>query len=257
MEVYIGLETAAVLRKLNMNVTLLEAMPRILQRVTTQDISSFYHRVHSEEGLNIVTDATVTDISGSTKVESVNCADGSQYAADLVIVGIGVIPCTELAEKAGLEINNGIVVDEFARTSNPNIVAAGDCTYHFNPIYQRHMRLESVQNANDQASVAAASLCGQLQPYRALPWFWSDQYDMKLQIAGLSQGFDRVIVRGDIHSGRSFSAFYLKNDQLLAVDAVNQPQAFMFGKKTIGTESTIAVDRLADESVDLKQVIVQ
>ena len=252
---YIGLETAAVLRKLNMNVTLLETMPRILQRVTTEDISSFYHRVHTEEGLNIVTDASVADIAGTAAVESVNCADGSSYKADLVIVGIGVLPNTDLAEQAGLEINNGIVVDEFARTSNLNIVAAGDCTYHYNPIYQKHMRLESVQNANDQASVAAATICGQLEPYKALPWFWSDQYDMKMQIAGLSQGFDRVIIRGDISNGRSFSAFYILGDQLLAVDAVNQPQAFMFGKKNIGTDAIIDIESLHDESVDFKQLL--
>src|SRR5690606_25563713 len=134
---------------------------------------------------------------------------GDRFPADLVIVGVGVIPATELAEKAGLEVNNGIVVDEYARTSDHDILAAGDCTWHYNPIYGRHMRLESVQNALDQASVAANALCGNLKLYPALPWFGSDEYDLKLQIAGLIQGFDKVVIRGDIARGRSVAAFYL------------------------------------------------
>lgn len=249
---YIGLETAASLRKLGMNVTILEAMPRVLQRVTTEEISAFYSRVHTEEGVNIITDAAVKAIQGDTKVKSVVLADGTELAADLVVIGIGVIPATELAEAAGLEVGNGIIVDEFARTSDHDIVAAGDCTFHHNPVYSRDLRLESVQNANDQAKVAANTICGKLEAYSALPWFWSDQYDLKLQIAGLSQGFDQVIIRGSTETGRSFAAFYLKDGKLIAVDAINRPKEFMLSKKalTLGTE--VDASLLADDTADIK-----
>ena len=157
---YIGLETAASLRKAGMSVTVLETLPRILGRVTTKKISKFYQRIHAEEGVEIVTDATVEKIEGDESVDSVTCAGGRSFPADVVVIGIGVLPNIELAESAGLVVGNGIVVDEYARTSDPHIVAAGDCTWHYNSIYERHVRLESVQNANDQANVAAATVCG-------------------------------------------------------------------------------------------------
>lgn len=252
---YIGLETAASLRKTGMQVTVLEAMPRVLQRVTTEEISAFYQRIHEEEGVKVVVDAVVERIDGDDSVRSVVCADGTSYPADVVIIGIGVLPNVELAEAAGLDVGNGIVVDEYARTSDPAILAVGDCTWHYNPIYDRHIRLESVQNANEQSNVAAATICGKLEPYRALPWFWSDQYDLKLQIAGLSQGYDEVIIRGDISSGRSFAAFYLRQGQLLAVDAVNKPQEFMLGKRFILNAVPLDVAGLADENISLKDLI--
>jgi 3-phenylpropionate/trans-cinnamate dioxygenase ferredoxin reductase subunit len=249
---YIGLETAASLRKLGMEVTVLEAMPRVLQRVTTEEISAFYTRVHTEEGVNIITDASVQSIEGSKHAESVKLADGTELKADLVIIGVGVIPATSLAEEAGLEVANGIIVDEFARTSDHNILAAGDCSFHHNPIYGRDLRLESVQNANDQAKVAANTICGKLEAYNALPWFWSDQYDLKLQIAGLSQGFDQVIIRGSTETGRSFAAFYLSEGKLLAVDAINRPKEFMLCKRALTSGVTVDSSLLADESVDIK-----
>ncbi len=249
---YIGLETAASLRKQDMAVTVLEAMPRVLQRVTAPEVSAFYSRVHAEEGVNIITDAQVQAIEGGAGVEGVSLADGTRIAADLVIIGVGVIPATELAEAAGLEVNNGIVVDEYARTSDHDIVAAGDCTFHYNPIYDRHLRLESVQNATDQAKLAAGTLCGKLEAYNALPWFWSDQYDLKLQIAGLSQGFDRVVMRGDSETGRSFAAFYFGGDRLLAVDAVNRPKEFMSVRRALGQGQSADPALLADESADIK-----
>lgn len=252
---YIGLETAASLRKLGMQVTVLEAMPRVLQRVTAPEISAFYTRVHREEGVTIVTDTIVKSIEGGKHVEAVVCENGQSYPADLVVVGVGVIPATELAEKAGLEVNNGIVVDEYARTSDHDILAAGDCTSHFNPIYGRQMRLESVQNALDQSSVVANTLCGNLKPYSALPWFWSDQFDLKLQIAGLNQGYDKVVIRGDIANSRSFAAFYMSEGKVLAVDAINKPQEFMLGRRLI-TEKVVADEaRLADPSVSLKEFL--
>lgn len=252
---YIGLETAASLKQAGMQVTVLETLPRVLARVTTEEISAFYQRIHSEEGVEIVTDTSVETIQGGESVEAVICSDGKSFPADLVIVGIGVVPNIELAEEAGLEVGNGIVVDEYARTSDLDIVAAGDCSWHYNPIYDRYIRLESVQNANEQANVAAASICGKLEAYRALPWFWSDQYDIKLQIAGLSQGYDQVIIRGDIDTGRSFAAFYLREGRLLAVDAVNRPQEFMLGKRIINNTLELDISGLADESIALSDLI--
>ncbi len=254
---YIGLETAASMRKLGMEVTVLEALPRVLQRVTAPEVSAFYSRVHAEEGVNIITDAAVEAIEGNGSVTGVRLADGQSFNADLVVIGVGVLPATELAEAAGLEVDNGIVVDEFARTSDPHIVAAGDCTNHYNPIYERRLRLESVQNATDQAKTAANTLCGKLEPYRALPWFWSDQYDLKLQIAGLSQGFDRVVMRGSTDSGRSFAAFYFSGDRLLAVDAVNRPKEFMAVRRALTQGQSADPDKLADESTDIQQAFTQ
>ncbi len=252
---YIGLETAASLRKLGMEVTVLESMPRVLQRVTAPEISAFYTRVHSEEGVRIVTDVQVESLEGDTEVKAVVCKDGTRYPADLVVVGIGIIPNVELAEEAGLKVDNGILVDEFCRTSDPDILAAGDCTSHHNPIYDRQLRLESVQNANDQAAVAAHTICGKEKPYNALPWFWSDQFDLKLQICGLSQGYTDVVIRGDVNSGRSLSAFYLDGDRLLAVDAVNRPQDFMIGKRLITEKRPVDQAKLADESIPLKDFL--
>ncbi len=252
---YIGLETAAILNKLGMKVTVLEAMDRVLQRVTSMEISSFFNRVHTEEGIRIVTQAVAKSIEGDNSVEKVVCSDGREYDADLVIIGIGVIPATELAEDAGLDVNNGITVNEFAQTSDPDILAAGDCTNHYSPIYDRYVRLESVQNATDQAKTAARTLCGKPLPYSSLPWFWSNQYDIKLQIAGLNEGFDKVVIRGDITTGRSFAAFYLLDGIVLAVDAINKPSEFMWGKKLITAKNEVDEAKLADESVPLKDLI--
>lgn len=250
---YIGLETAASMKSLGMNVTVLEAMPRVLQRVTAPEVSAFYSRVHGEEGVNIIVEAAVASLEGSVSLEGVRLADGTQLAADLVVIGVGVLPATELAESAGLEVDNGIVVDEFARTSDHDIVAAGDCTNHFNSIYGRRVRLESVQNATDQAKTAAQTLCGKLEPYHALPWFWSDQYDLKLQIAGLSQGFDRVVMRGSTDTGRSFAAFYFSGDRLLAVDAINRPKEFMMTRRALSSGRSADPAKLADDSIEIQQ----
>jgi 3-phenylpropionate/trans-cinnamate dioxygenase ferredoxin reductase subunit len=250
---YIGLETAASLRKLGMNVTVLEALPRVLQRVTAPEVSAFYSRVHREEGVNLVTDAAVSALTGEGTVSGVSLGDGTDIDADIVIIGVGVIPNTELAEQAGLGVDNGIVVDEYARTSDPDIVAAGDCTNHYNPIYDCKLRLESVQNATDQAKTAANTLCGKLEAYHALPWFWSDQYDLKLQIAGLSGGYDKVVMRGSCETGRSFAAFYFTGDRLLAVDAVNRPKEFMATRRALSQGQSADPVKLADESADIKE----
>jgi 3-phenylpropionate/trans-cinnamate dioxygenase ferredoxin reductase subunit len=252
---YIGLEAGSVLRGTGMRVTVLEALPRVLQRVTAPVVSTFYQRLHDEEGLRIVTASLVTSIEGEKRVERVFCADGSEFDADLVIIAVGVLPNTGLAERAGLDVEDGILVDEFTHSSDPDIVAAGDCTRHYNPIYRRRVRLESVQNAMDQAKTAAATLNGKPEPYHALPWFWSDQYDVKLQIAGLSQGYDNIVLRGNPESGRSFAVFYFKGEHLLAVDAINRPGEFMVGKKLLMNNTVVDKSRLSDESIPAKELL--
>ncbi len=245
---YIGLETAAVLRKLGMKVTVLEMAPRVLARVTAPEVAAFYQRVHTEEGVDIRTGVAVSRFEGGSSVEAVVCADGSRFPAHLVVIGVGVVPNTELAEAAGLAVNDGILVDACARTVDPDIVAAGDCTRHPTPLYGS-LRLESVPNATEQAKSAAASLCGKEKPYVALPWFWSDQYDLKLQIAGLNGGYDRVVIRGNAAEGRSFAAFYLASGRLIAVDCVNRPQEFIVGKRLISQRATPEAAVLCDDSV--------
>lgn len=251
---YIGLETAASLKKLGMNVTVLEMAPRVLARVTAPELSEFYTRVHAEEGVTIKTGVAVSAFAGEKRVEKVICGDGTEFEADLVVIGVGIIPNVELAESAGLTVENGIVVDEFARTNDPDIVAAGDCANHHNSLYDIRLRLESVPNATEQAKSAAASICGKDKVYSALPWFWSDQYDLKLQIAGLSQGYDQVVIRGDKDSGRSFVAYYLKEGKLISADCVNRPQEFMFSKKIIQEGLSVDPERLADESIKPKEL---
>lgn len=253
---YIGLETAASLKKLGMKVTVLEMAPRVLARVTAPELSEFYTRVHKEEGVDIKTGVAVAAFEGNGRVEKVTCADGSSFPADLVVIGVGIIPNVELAQTAGLEVDNGVVVDEFGRTSDPNIVAAGDVTNHYNGIYKIRLRLESVPNATDQAKSAAAAICGTEKLYCTLPWFWSDQFDLKLQIAGLSQGYDQVIIRGDKDNGRSFAAFYLREGRLIAADCVNRPPEFMIAKKALSTGAAINLETLHDESVPPKELLV-
>ncbi|NIB43923.1 FAD-dependent oxidoreductase [Pseudomaricurvus alkylphenolicus] len=252
---YIGLETAASLKKQGMNVTVLEMAPRVLARVTAPELSEFYTRVHSDEGVSIKTGVAVAGFEGDGKVQRVTCADGTHFDADLVVIGVGIVPNVELAEAAGLEVENGVVVDQYARTNDPDIVAAGDVTNHPNALYDIRLRLESVPNATDQAKSAAASICGNEKVYSSLPWFWSDQYDLKLQIAGLSQGYDEVIIRGDKDGSRSFVAFYLKEGKLISADCVNRPQEFMVSKKLIAENISVDPAKLADESIAPKELL--
>ena len=252
---YIGLETAAVLNQLGMHVTVLEMMSRILERVTAVEVSEFYHRIHTEEGVSIKTNVTVSAFKGEESVQQVVCKDGQSFDADLVVIGVGILPNVELAEAAGLKVDNGITVDEFTTTSDKDIVAVGDCTNHHNAHYDRHIRLESVQNAVEQAQTAAMTLCGIPKTHNALPWFWSDQYDLKLQIAGLSQGYDDVVIRGDIHQSRSFAAFYLSDGEIIAVDAVNRPKEFMMGKRLIMQKARLDKNQLADEAISMKELV--
>ncbi len=252
---YIGLETAASLRKQGLDVTVLEAMPRILQRVTAPELSKFYKRIHDEEGVHILENVMASEIRKDGGSLEVLTAGGDRFAADFVIIGIGVIPNVELAEAAGLDVGNGIIVNEFCQTSDPEIYAAGDVTWHYNPIYDTHIRLESVPNATEQGKVIAGHINGKPKPYKSLPWFWSDQFDLKLQIAGLSTGYDEVVIRGNIASSRSFAAFYFKENKFIAVDAVNAPRDFMFGKMSLTKGVNLDKEKLIDLSVPLKSCV--
>ena len=253
---YIGLETAASLRKQGMEVTVLEAMDRILQRVTAPQLSAFYKRVHTEEGVKILENVGATEIVKTDDGLAVKTGDGQSLPADMVIIGIGVIPNTELAAEAGLTVGNGIEVNEFCQTSDPDIYAAGDVTWHHNPIYDRHIRLESVPNATEQAKTCADHINGKPKPYNSLPWFWSDQFDLKLQIAGLSTDYDDIIIRGDIEGSRSFAAYYFKGDKLLAVDAVNAPRDFMMTRMALTKGKNLDKAILRDLEAELKSAMI-
>lgn len=253
---YIGLETAASLRKQGIDVTVLEAMPRILQRVTAPVISEFYKRIHEEEGVRILENVAASEIQKTGQALLVLTTCGAEIQADMVIIGIGVIPNVELAAEAGLSVGNGIEVNEYCQTSDPDIYAAGDVAWHYNPIYNTHVRIESVPNAVEQGKTVAAHITGKPKPYNSLPWFWSDQFDLKLQIAGLSTGYDDIVFRGDPNVGRSFAAYYFKNSQLIAVDAVNAPRDFMFGKMSLTKGVNVDRTRLADPNIDLKACVV-
>jgi len=252
---YIGLEAASVGIKKGLDVTVIEALPRVLARVTAPEISAFYERVHKSRGVKLLTGVGVHSLEGDALVTGVTLADGTLVPADIVIVGIGLIPNVELADMAGIEVSNGgIVVDRFTQTSDPDIYAAGDCTYHENVFFDRYMRLESVPNAMEQGRIVAASIVGKPQPYSAVPWFWSDQYELKLQMVGLSQGYDQLVVRGNLE-GESFSAFYLKDGVVISADAVNRPQEFMIAKKLVAERVKVDPDKLADETFILKSLL--
>ncbi|MFL0796781.1 MAG: FAD-dependent oxidoreductase [Cellvibrionaceae bacterium] len=252
---YIGLETAAVLNKLGMQVTVLEMQQRVLERVTAAEISAFFTRVHQEEGVSIHTDATAEMILGNEIATAVKLKDGTELPADLVIIGVGILPNVELAETAGLTVNNGIVVDEFSCTNHKAIVAAGDCTNHPNALLGGRYRLESVPNATDQAKTAAATICGKEKAYNIYPWFWSNQYDVKLQIAGLNQDYDQVVLRGTNQAGRSFVAWYLKNGKLLAADCINRPVEFMTARQLLTKQVAVNVEQLVNENFDLRELL--
>jgi 3-phenylpropionate/trans-cinnamate dioxygenase ferredoxin reductase subunit len=251
------LEVASVAVTAGKNVTVLEMEERILQRVTTAEMSEYYHDLHSGRGLKILTQTTVSGFGGDGKVSKVNFdstseKNGGSIDADLVIIGIGILPNVELAEDAGIDCNNGILVDDHCQTSCPGIYAIGDCTNHPNPILGRRLRLESVPNALEQARVAAANMMGEDKIYSSVPWFWSDQYELKLQMVGFSADGDTQVLRGDKQANQ-FAVFYLKNNAVVAVDAVNSPREFMVCKQLFG--KTVDPDQLADSSVDLKSLL--
>jgi len=249
---YIGLEIAASLTKLGSKVTVLERQKRILERVTSVEMSNFFSNLHTENRVRIATGKNVTSVEQKDIDQNVICSDGSAYPADIILIGVGIYVNQELAEKAGIVIGNGIKVDGSSKTSDTNIYAIGDCTNHHNPHYDKAVRLESVQNAVDQAKVAAAAICGKEAIYDAIPWFWSDQYDVKLQIVGLSEGYDNYIVRQEEKEGHCFSIWYFNGDKLLSVDAVNNAKAYVLGTRFIKTGQLIDKEKLANSTEAFK-----
>lgn len=253
---YIGLETAASLKKMGGQVVVLEREERILARVTAPLMSEFFHQLHTARGVAIHTGKNVVALRQGAEGQEVVCSDGSIYPADVIVVGVGIRVNQELAEEAGLKLDNGICVQPDCQTSDANIYAIGDCTCHYNKHYGRYLRLESVQNAVDQAKITALALTGQKADYDALPWFWSDQYDVKLQIAGLSQGYDDIIKRDESENGQhKFSTWYFKGTELLAVDAVNNAKAYVVGSKLIGQKAHPSKEDIANTELDLKSLL--
>ncbi|MES2756567.1 MAG: FAD-dependent oxidoreductase [Pseudomonadota bacterium] len=252
---YIGLEVASVARKCGLQVTVLEAAPRVLARVTAPEVSAFYASLHEQAGVRILADSQIAQINLDPQgaIASLGTADGALIEADLVIAGIGVVPNQEVAQDAGLTIDNGIATDNCMRTSDPDIFAIGDCSSHPSQVYGRRIRLESVPNALEQARCVASVVCGAPKPYVSVPWFWSDQYDLKLQMVGLSQGYDQVVLRGD-PANKSFAVFYLREGAVISADCINRPLEFVPLKKLVTARAVIAPERLADESVTLKEI---
>lgn len=251
---YIGLEAAAVLTKLGKGVTLLEALPRVLARVAGEELSRFYEAEHRAHGVDLRTGAMVESIEARDgKAIAVILSDKTRIEADLIIVGIGIIPEIAPLIAAGAAGGNGVDVDAYCRTSLPDVYAIGDCAAHINRHARgAHMRLESVQNANDQAKIAVQDIVGTPTEYDALPWFWSNQYDLKLQTVGLSTGHDQTILRGDPAS-RSFSLLYLLNGKLIAIDAVNAVKDYVQGKAHILSGAVLDQSQLADTGRPLKE----
>lgn len=246
---YIGLELAAVAVKLGVGVTVLEQAPRLMARGVGPVVSQFYARLHGEEGVAIRTGAVVRGLEGKRVV-----CDHATYDADIVVVGAGAVPNVELARCAGLTVEDGIVVDAECRTDDASIYAIGDCTSQHHDLVGRRLRLESVHNALEQGRIAAAAICGRKPPTIQVPWFWTDQYDVKMQMAGLSAGHDQAVVRGNPDAGRSFAVFYLREGALIAVDAVNRAPEFMMSKQLIAERAKIDPARLGDESVAMKDM---
>jgi 3-phenylpropionate/trans-cinnamate dioxygenase ferredoxin reductase subunit len=251
---YIGLETAATCRKMGCEVTVLEMADRVMNRVVAPPVSQFFAAEHRAHGINLSCNARVTRIESNGAIEGVICADDSRHEAEAIIVGVGAIATTALASEAGLQCDNGIVVDEYCRTSDAHVYAAGDCTNHPSPRYARRVRLESVDNAFEQAKAAAMNVLDKPTIHDRVPWFWSDQFDSKLLIVGLSQDYDRQVLRGD-PATRSFSVCYLKGQELIAVEAINHSKDYMAARKLIADRALMNLDKLPDPSTPLKEAV--
>lgn len=248
---YIGLEAASVAAKLGLEVTLVEMAPRILQRVAAPETSDYFRKVHMAHGVEILEGVGLDRLTGADRVTGAKLSDGSEVAVDFVIVGVGIMPNTGLAQATGLTIDNGIATDALGRTSDPDVWAAGDCASF--PWKGGRLRLESVGNAIDQAEVVAENMLGAGKDYLAQPWFWSDQYEVKLQIAGLNTGYDRIVTRAD--GAEAISFWYYGADRLLAVDAMNDPRAYMIGKRLIEMGRSPDPAVIADPGTNLKALL--
>ena len=252
---FIGLEFAATARIKGLEVDVIELAPRVMARAVTAEVSDYFQERHREAGIRIHLGVQATSIEAEGgKVTGVSLSDGRHLPADLVVVGVGVLPNIELAAEAGLPVASGIIVDEYLLTADPNISAIGDCALFASPRFGGSLRLESVQNATDHARCVAARLAGDKKVYDGQPWFWSDQGDDKLQIAGLTTGYDHVVMRGD-PAKKAFSAFCYKGDKLLGIESINRAGDHMFGRRLLGMDRSIAPDKAADVSFDLKSAL--
>ncbi|HEV7137493.1 MAG TPA: FAD-dependent oxidoreductase [Steroidobacteraceae bacterium] len=254
---YIGLEVAATAREVGLEVSVLEMADRVMNRVVCPQLSTFYQAEHARHGVRILCNSRVRALAaapGTRRVRAVMTEDGEEHAADVVVVGCGVLPADELAVAAGLVCENGVVVDDRCRTSDPVIYAAGDCTSHPSARYGRRLRLESVDNAFEQGASAALNLLGVDTVHDKVPWFWSDQYDLKLIIIGMSQGYDTVVVRGD-PAARAFSACYLRGGELIAIDTINNPKDQMAARKLIAAHARPDPERLVNHTIPLKETV--
>lgn len=249
---YIGLEAAATVRKMGCGVTILEMADRALNRVVASRVSQYFENEHRAHGVKIVCNARVVRLEGTNRLERVVCADGSTYEADLLIAGIGAVPNDRLAAEAGLHCDNGIIVDQYCRTSEEAVYAAGDCTNHPSLRFEMRVRLESVDNAFEQGKAAALNILGRPIVHDRVPWFWSDQYDNKLLIVGLSHGHDQQLTRGDPAS-RCFSVCYMRSGELIALEAINHSKDYMAARKLIADRARPNTDKLADHQKNLKE----
>jgi 3-phenylpropionate/trans-cinnamate dioxygenase ferredoxin reductase component len=252
---FIGLEFAATARIKGLEVDVVELAPRVMARAVTAEISDYFQERHTTAGIRIHLGVQATGIeAGGGRVAGVSLSDGHHIGADLVVVGVGVLPNVELAAEAGLAVASGIIVNEQLLTADPNISAIGDCALFASPRFGGSLRLESVQNATDHARCVAARLCGEAKTYDGLPWFWSDQGDDKLQIVGLTTGYDHVVVRGD-RNARSLSAFCYKSGRLVGIESVNRAADHVFGRKLLGMNRSIEPEKAADPGFDLKAAL--
>ena len=251
---FVGLEIAASARSLGKAVTVLEAMPRLMARAVAPVISAFVHAAHTAQGTTIILEARVREIRGKDgRACGVALSDGRQVEADLVIVGVGIVPNTELAAEAGLPVDNGIVADAHLRTADEHIFAIGDCAQYPSPFACSQVRLESVQNAVDHGVCVARTVAGKPAAYNAVPWFWSDQIDLRLQMAGLGNGHDRQVLRGNPETGK-FSVFHFRGAKLCSVDSINRPADHLAARKILGSGAALTPEQAADESFNLKAV---
>ena len=251
---YIGLEVAAIAAKNNISVSVIEMADRVMNRTVDPQISQYYLELHQKNGVTFKFNTNLEEIKGDKSVQSVICSDGTEIKADTVIIGAGIIPNFELAEDAGIDCTNGIEVDEYGRTNLKNIYACGDCTNHPNKLLNKNLRLESVHNAMEQAKTVASSIMSNPSEYSQIPWFWSDQYDHKLQIVGLSGDHDTVTMRGDT-SDSKFMLFYTREDELIAVDSINNSKEFLICRKLVANKVKIKPEMISDPTTNLNDLI--
>ena len=251
---YIGLEVAAIASEKGVKVSIVEMADRVMSRTVDPQISDYYLNLHQNNGVKFKFNTSLEEIKGQGQVESVMCSDGTSINADMVIIGAGVIPNTEIAQNSGVSCENGILVDEFGRTNFKNVFACGDCTSHPNKLLNMQLRLESVHNAMEQSKAVAMSVLDKPAEYSQIPWFWSDQYDHKLQIVGISGSHDTVTMRGSTDASK-FMLFYTRGEELVAVDAVNNPKDFLICRKLVANKVKIKTDMISDLNLNLNDLI--